>query len=115
MQMFEQWYHSETVQSFLYGLCFYEEEKVTDFLCSYQCHIIPLCVMQSSVTQTITSTEDNYRANVNFTGGGGKYSKCRSEPKISNIPKIKKHTRHESQFIDTEEELKWSYKHSLQR
>lgn len=42
---------------------------VRDFLCSYQCHIITLCVMQLSVTQTITSTENNYKANVNLTGG----------------------------------------------
>lgn len=55
--------------------------------------------MQLSVTETITSTENNYNANVNFTGG--KYSYCRfaSEPKISNISK-KKQIQHESQFID---------------
>lgn len=55
--------------------------------------------MQLSVTQTITSTENNYEANVNFTGG--EYSCCRFalEPKKSNIPKKK----HESQFINTKE------------
>lgn len=48
--------------------------------------------MQLSVKQTITSTENNYKANVNFTGG--EYSFCRfaSEPKISNIPKKKANT-----------------------
>lgn len=48
--------------------------------------------MQLSVTKTITSTENNYKANVNFTGE--KYSYCRfaSEPKISNIPKKKANT-----------------------
>lgn len=43
--------------------------------------------MQLSVTQTITSTENNYKANVNFTGGDYSYRTFTSEPKISNIPK----------------------------
>lgn len=58
--------------------------------------------MQLSVTQTITSTENNYNANVNFTGGEYSYCGFASEPKISNIPKIKQ-IQHESQFIDTKE------------
>lgn len=72
--------------------------------------------MQLSVTQTITSTENNYKANVNFTGG--KYSYCRfaSEPKISNIPKKSKYNMKASSLTPRKtEELKRSYKHSLQR
>lgn len=58
--------------------------------------------MQLSVTQTITSTENNYKANVNFTGGEYSYCRFGSEPKISNIAKKnKKQIQHESQFIDT--------------
>lgn len=74
--------------------------------------------MQLSVTQTLTSTENNYKANVNF--GDRLFV---SEPKISNRTKKKKQTdkkkttyKNESQFIDTEEKRKTkiSYKHSLQ-
>lgn len=49
--------------------------------------------MQLSVTQTITSTENNYTANVNFTGGDYSYRTLASEPKISNIPKKKKQNK----------------------
>lgn len=63
--------------------------------------------MQLSVTQTITSTENNYKANVNFTGGDYSYRKFVSEPKISNIPK--KQIKHESQFIDTQENRKQEF------
>lgn len=73
--------------------------------------------MQLSVTQTITSTENNYKGNVNF--GDRLFV---SESKISNRTKKKKQTdkkttyKNESQFIDTEEKRKTkiSYKHSLQ-
>jgi len=71
--------------------------------------------MQLSVTETITSTENNYNANVNFTGG--KYSYCRfaSEPKISNISKKSKYNMKASSLTSRKTELKRSYKHSLQR
>lgn len=72
--------------------------------------------MQLSVTQTITSTENNYKGNVNFTGG--KNSNCRfaSEPKISNIPKKSKHNMKASSLtLRKTKELIRSYKHSLQR
>lgn len=73
--------------------------------------------MQLSVTQTITSTENNYKGNVNF--GDRLFV---SESKLSNRTKKKKQTdkkttyKNESQFIDTEEKRKTkiSYKHSLQ-
>lgn len=75
--------------------------------------------MQLSVTQTITSTENNYKGNVNF---GDRLFVL--ESKISNRTKKKKQTdkkkkttyKNESQFIDTEEKRKTkiSYKHSLQ-
>lgn len=73
--------------------------------------------MQLSVTQTITSTENNYKGNVNF--GDRLFV---SESKMSNRTKKKKQTdkkttyKNESQFIDTEEKRKTkiSYKHSLQ-
>lgn len=71
--------------------------------------------MQLSVTQTITSTEDNYEANVNFTG---KYSYHNSAlvPKYTNIMAENGKYKHESQFIDIKENrrTKNSYKHSLQ-
>lgn len=69
--------------------------------------------MQLSVTQTITSTEDNYKANVNFTGVYS-YHNSASEPK--NIVAENGKYKHESQFIDIKENrrTKNSYKHSLQ-
>lgn len=71
--------------------------------------------MQLSVTQTITSTEDNYEANVNFTGEYS-YHNFALEPKIHNIMAENDKYKHESQFIDIEENrrTKNSYKHSLQ-
>lgn len=71
--------------------------------------------MQLSVTQTITSTEDNYEANVNFTGEYS-YHNSASEPKIHNIMAENGKYKHESQFIDIRENrrTKNSYKHSLQ-
>lgn len=68
--------------------------------------------MQLSVTQTITSTENNYKANVNFTGG--KYSYCRfaSEP---TYKKSKYNMKASSSTPRKTEEPKRSYKHSLQR
>ena len=76
--------------------------------------------MQLSVTQTITSTENNYKANVNFTGGEYSYCRFGSEPKISNIAKEKKtkskyNMKASSLTPKKTEELKRSYKHSLQR
>lgn len=43
--------------------------------------------MQLSVKQTITSTENNYKANVNFTEGKYSYYRFDYEPKTSNIAK----------------------------
>lgn len=59
--------------------------------------------MQLSVTQTITSTENNYKANVKFTEGKYSYCRCASEPKISNTEKQKAKEQHKSLFIDTKE------------
>lgn len=52
--------------------------------------------MQLSVKQTITSTENNYKANVNFTER--KYTYCRfaPEPKISNVKITKTHSKKEN-------------------
>lgn len=58
--------------------------------------------MQLNVTQTITSTENNYKANVNFTGGTYSFCKFGLEPKISNTEK-KELIQYECQFIDTKE------------
>lgn len=69
--------------------------------------------MQLSVAQTITSTENNYKANVNigdrlFVSGPKKATEKKKTDK-------KKHVTNESQFIDnTETRRKNSYKHSLQ-
>lgn len=58
--------------------------------------------MQLSVTQTITSTEDNYKANVNFTGDYSCHNSA-SEPKISNVMAENGKYKHESQFIEIKE------------
>lgn len=85
--------------------------------------------MQLSVTQTITSTENNYKANVNFGGGECSYRSLQSQ-KIGAIPKTtnkqtnktkKKITKPtyemkaSSLTLREREDLKISYKHSLQR
>lgn len=46
--------------------------------------------MQLRVPQTITSTENNYKAIVNFTGDYS-YRRSASEPKISKIPTKKEY------------------------
>lgn len=58
--------------------------------------------MHLSVKQTITSTEDNYEANVNFTGEYS-YHNSALEPKIHNIMAENDKYKHESQFIDIKE------------
>lgn len=98
------------------------EEKVrgnknnTDFLCSYQCHIITLCVMQLSVTQTITSTENNYKAHVNFTGGTVlRLQACFRANHKQHTEKSKQEMKASSLTPWKTKGLKRSYKHSLQR
>lgn len=51
----------------------------------------------------ITSTENNYKANVNLTGGKHWYSKFGSEPKLSN--KRKQRMQHKSKFNDVKENI----------
>lgn len=72
--------------------------------------------MQLSATQTITSTENNYKAYVNFTEGKYSYCRCASEPKISNTEKQKaKNNTKAFSFSPKKTEPERSYKHSLQR
>lgn len=59
--------------------------------------------MQLSVTQTITSTENNYKANVNFTRWKVLILQFCFRAQNKQHTKKKKQIQHESQFIDTKE------------